>query len=85
MAQAGIVGQAGCATLAIVFVSLFGGLWLDGLLHTRPVLTLVLVLGSVPIAMYLSARVALRGVARFNETSAGDVKPGQGATGGTDA
>lgn len=61
LALAQIVGGAGCVTLALVLVSLAAGLWLDGVFHTRPMFTLLLVLGSVPVTMFLMARIALSG------------------------
>lgn len=61
LALAQIVGGAGCVTLVLILVSLVAGLWLDGVFHTRPMFTLLLVLGSIPITMFLMARIALSG------------------------
>jgi F0F1-type ATP synthase assembly protein I len=55
-----IGGEVGCLTLVIVLVSVFGGLWLDNLLGTKPLFTLILVLGSAPIALGLTFWVAKR-------------------------
>ena len=54
---AGIAGQVGCLTLVIIFVALFAGLWIDRLFSTKPFFTLVLVIGSVPLTLYLMFRV----------------------------
>jgi F0F1-type ATP synthase assembly protein I len=59
MALAGIVGQVGCLTLAIIAVALGLGLWLDSQFHTRPLFSLALVLGSVPVTLYIMFRVVL--------------------------
>jgi magnesium-transporting ATPase (P-type) len=59
MTLAGVIGQVGCLTLAIIVVALFAGLWLDNQFHTRPIFTLVLVLASVPLTLYLMFRIVL--------------------------
>ncbi len=56
---AGVVGQVGCLTLAIIAVALFAGLWLDSQFDTKPLFSLVLVLASVPLTLYLMFRVVL--------------------------
>ncbi len=57
MTIAGVVGQVGCLTLVVIFVALFAGLWLDKLFDTKPVFTLMLMLGSVPLTLYLMFRL----------------------------
>jgi len=49
-------------TLAVVVGSLFGGLLLDRLLGTRPLFTLLLVLGGFPASLYIIYRIALGAV-----------------------
>jgi F0F1-type ATP synthase assembly protein I len=46
-----VAGQAGCLTLIIIFGALFGGLWLDNYLDTRPLFTILLMVGSVPLTL----------------------------------
>ena len=61
MALAAVAGQVGCLTRVIILVALFGGLWLDDLLATRPLFTVILLVGSVPvtlIAMFWMVRKA---------------------------
>jgi hypothetical protein len=70
MAVAGILGQVGCLTTALVLLALVGGLWLDAQFGTRPVLTLALVLGSVPVALYLMFRIVLAGARRVQSGKA---------------
>jgi len=48
---AGVVSQVGCLTLIIIFVALLAGLWLDNYFGTKPVLTVVLLVGSVPFTV----------------------------------
>ena len=56
---AGVVGQVGCLTLAIIAVALIAGLWLDTQFDTKPLFVLALVLGSVPLTLFLMFRVVL--------------------------
>ncbi len=49
----GIFGQVGCLTLVIIILALFGGLWLDGLFDTKPLFTVILMVGSVPVTLFL--------------------------------
>jgi len=56
---AGVIGQVGCLTLAIIAVALIAGLWLDTQFDTKPLFVLALVLGSVPLTLFLMFRVVL--------------------------
>lgn len=58
-------GEVGCLTLIIVFAAVFGGLYLDKLLNTKPFLTILFVLGSAPLALVLTFWVAKRAVKRY--------------------
>jgi F0F1-type ATP synthase assembly protein I len=63
LALAAAAGQVGCLTLIIVVGAVLIGLWLDSTFDTKPVLTLIFVIGSVPvsvIAMFITARAAAR-------------------------
>ena len=55
-------GQVGCATLMIVFLALFVGIGLDKLLGTKPLFTIILILGSAPLSLFLTFKLALRAV-----------------------
>jgi len=59
MALVGVIGQVGCLTLLIILGALVAGLWLDGQFHTRPLFTLILVLGSVPVTLFVMFRLVL--------------------------
>lgn len=65
LAVAGLLGQVGCLTVAIVAVALLGGLWLDSQFDTRPIFTILLIAGSVPVTIYLMVRLVLGGMARI--------------------
>lgn len=58
-------GEVGCLTLIIVIAAVFGGLYLDKLLGTKPVIMLLLVLGSAPLALFLTFWVAKREINRY--------------------
>ncbi|MFM8323076.1 MAG: AtpZ/AtpI family protein [Chloroflexota bacterium] len=62
----GIGGEVGCATLIIVLIAVFGGLWLDSVLGTKPVLTLIFVLGSAPLSLALTFYIAMRQIKNIN-------------------
>ena len=51
MTLAAVAGQVGCLTLVIIFLSLFGGLWLDNQFETRPLFTVLLLIGSIPVTL----------------------------------
>ena len=60
---AAVAGQVGCLTLVIVLGAVLIGLWLDQYYGTRPMITLILVIASVPVSvvvMYYVARAAIR-------------------------
>lgn len=61
--------QVGCVTILIVFLSLGIGLGLDSLLNTKPVFTLIFILGSAPLALYLTFKLAMRAVKNVNQQS----------------
>ena len=52
-------------TLVIIFGSLLAGLWLDKVLNTKPVLTIVLILASIPVTLFLTLRVVRTATTRI--------------------
>jgi len=52
-------------TLVIIFGSLLTGLWLDKVLNTKPVLTIVLILASIPVTLFLTLRVVRTATTRI--------------------
>ncbi len=73
---AGVAGSSGCITLVIVLAALLIGLMLDNRFDTRPIMTIVLVIVSIPIslaAMLIVVRLAT------SKIKAGLIPPKQGA------
>ncbi len=66
LALATVAGQAGCSTLVLIFLALFGGLYLDAHLDTHPVFTIGLVLVSIPVSLYAMVRMVLTAVSHIN-------------------
>jgi F0F1-type ATP synthase assembly protein I len=54
-----VIAQIGLLTLGLVVIAIFGGLWLDRVFSTRPLFTVILILGSFPVSLYIIYRVAL--------------------------
>lgn len=67
----GLLGQVGCVTVAVILVALVVGLWLDQQLATKPLFTLTLLIGSVPVTIYIMVRIVLRGMARVQPGASG--------------
>lgn len=65
MGLAGFAGMVGVATLVIVIVALVLGMYLDAQLHTKPLFTILILLGSVPITIFVMFRLALSATARI--------------------
>ncbi len=64
----GVMMQVGVASLLIVLVSVFGGLWLDNQFGTKPMFTAGLVLAGIPITIVVMYRIARRSIARITES-----------------
>jgi hypothetical protein len=62
-----MVGQVGCLTLIIILASVFGGLWLDKMFGTKPVITLALLFAGIPVSVIVMLVVARRTLARLRE------------------
>jgi F0F1-type ATP synthase assembly protein I len=60
-----LIGQVGCLTLIIILASVFLGMWLDNMLGTKPVITLVLLFAGIPISVLVMLVVARRTLARI--------------------
>lgn len=48
-----VAGLVGLITLVIVLAAVLGGLWLDNHFGTKPLYTLILVVGSMPVTLIL--------------------------------
>ena len=61
---ASVVGQVGCLIVFIVFIALGVGMALDKFLGTTALFTILLMVGSVPVALYFTVRLSLTAVNR---------------------
>ena len=59
-------GQVGCSSLIIILIAVFAGIALDKLLDTKPLFTIGLTLGSAPLSLYVSYKLAMRAVKNLN-------------------
>jgi F0F1-type ATP synthase assembly protein I len=66
MAMAGLASQIGCLTVVILFAALFGGLWLDKVFDSKPIITILLVVISAPVSLGLTFWVAMRAAKRVS-------------------
>jgi F0F1-type ATP synthase assembly protein I len=64
----GVMAQVGIASLLIVLLSVFGGLWLDSQFGTKPLFTAVLVMAGIPITIVVMYRIARRSIARITDS-----------------
>lgn len=64
-----MIGQVGCLTLVVILASVFGGLWLDNMFGTKPVITLVLLFAGIPISVLLMLFVSRRTLAKLKSQS----------------
>jgi hypothetical protein len=70
-----MVGQVGCLTLIIILASVFGGLWLDNTLGTKPVFTLSLLFAGIPVSVLVMLVVARRTLARLKDQAENEKDP----------
>ena len=66
---AAVAGQVGCLTLVVILIALFAGLWFDARLNSRPLVTVILLIASVPVTLIMMFWVVKRAVARIEPTS----------------
>jgi F0F1-type ATP synthase assembly protein I len=62
---AGFAGTVGFVTIAIIMGALVLGLFLDNQLGTRPLFTILVLLGSVPLTIFVMFRLALGAMAKM--------------------
>src|SRR3990170_5031878 len=65
VALVSLIGQSGCVSLVIIAGALVAGMRLDSQFGSKPLFTLLLVLGSVPVTLYLMVRILSSGLARL--------------------
>ncbi len=59
----GVFGKVGCLTLFLVIIPIVIGLLIDLHFNTQPIITIILVLVSFPLTMFLIYRVVLHSTA----------------------
>ena len=52
-------------TLVVIFAALFLGIWLDRLLETKPAFTIILMIISIPVTLFLTLRVVRQATAKI--------------------
>jgi hypothetical protein len=65
LTMAAVAGQVGCLTLVIIFGALIAGLWLDRSFATKPLFTILLMVASMPVTLYVMFRVVQTATSRI--------------------
>ena len=60
-----VVGQVGCLTPVIILGALFAGLWLDRQFETKPLFTILFIVGSAPISVFVLYRIVRTATAKL--------------------
>jgi F0F1-type ATP synthase assembly protein I len=60
-----VVGQVGCLTPVILLGALFAGLWLDRQFETKPLFTILFIVGSAPISIFVLYRIVRTATAKL--------------------
>jgi F0F1-type ATP synthase assembly protein I len=68
LSAAGLAGQLGCVIPAIIVVAVLGGVWLDKYFDTGHALTILFLVASLPLSIFLTFKMAMRAVKNINET-----------------
>jgi F0F1-type ATP synthase assembly protein I len=64
-----VVAQVGCFTPAIILAALFLGLWLDRTFDSKPLFTIVFIVGSMPISIIVLFAVVRSATKRLKSDS----------------
>lgn len=62
---AAVAGQVGCLTLVIIFGALIAGLFLDRAFATKPLFTIIFMVASMPVTLYVMFRVVRGATSRI--------------------
>jgi hypothetical protein len=54
-----LAGQAGCASVVLILIALFAGMWLDHQFGLRGPFTIGLLLLSIPISLFALVQIAV--------------------------
>ncbi len=77
IALAVALGLVGCLTLVILFMALYGGLWLDDQFGSKPVFTVGLLIASVPVTLVVMFWVVRKVTARYMPQNQKQAHPAQ--------
>jgi F0F1-type ATP synthase assembly protein I len=77
MILAAVVGQVGCITPAILLGALFAGLWLDRQFDTKPLFTILFIVGSAPVSVIVLYRIVRSATGRLKSISGNSAKPSE--------
>lgn len=72
LAYAAVAGQVGCTTVILIIGALLVGLWLDAQFGVKGPFTIILLLLSIPISLYLVLRIALGAVRAIRPPEVGE-------------
>jgi hypothetical protein len=73
LAYAAVAGQVGCTTVILIIGALLVGLWLDAQFGVKGPFTIILLLLSIPISLFLVLRIALGAVRAIRRPEVGEV------------
>jgi MFS-type transporter involved in bile tolerance (Atg22 family) len=59
-------------TLVTIFGALLAGLWLDKVLNSKPILTIIFIIASIPVTLLLTFRVVRTATARIQPVTRKD-------------
>ena len=62
-----VLAQVGGLSILMLLAAIFGGLWLDRVFDTRRLFTVLLLVASFPLSLYIIYRVALSAVAKVSK------------------
>jgi F0F1-type ATP synthase assembly protein I len=65
LAMAAVAGQVGLVTLVIIFGALIAGLWLDRTFETKPLFTMLLMVASMPLTIFLMLKIVQGATSRI--------------------
>ena len=71
---AAVASQVGCLTIVIIFGALIAGLWLDRSFSTKPLFTMLLMIASMPLTIFVMYRVVKGATGRIRPVT-GKQKP----------
>ncbi len=74
MTLAAVVGQVGCITPVILIGALFAGLWLDRQFDTKPLFTILFIVGSAPVSVVILYKIVKSATERLKSTASNSAK-----------